>query len=448
MLWNLGERLAKHTGSHGWQIALVISLVLVFGLRMSLSAILIDPRADEGIRDIDYDGWWDLGTRVADYGSYTLRGEPTALRGPVPVLFFGLIYKLVGENRVLILGALWLLDTATAALMFVIADQVFGSKWVGVLAALAFAVYVPEFRVTTRAYSEPVATFVLAAAILALVKARQSASSGWFIAAGAGLGLAALARPVMIAFPAVCVLVFATWPWLRRNPIVFAMRAGLFIVATLLVLLPWIVRNYIAFGGLVPASTVGGFNLYIDHHRLGEADYADNRQCCGADKDFRYLDAASRTELASRGIDPTVWTEYQYDRFYYARALELIRRYPARFAHVCLLRVLRLWLNVGYGAPPSFASLLVMGANLSLLLLACTSYARFSGPWRGPAAILAVLLVYTTVMHGVMHAQVRYIFPFIPYALIIAAYATHQWFEFISRKRIFRPAARLEKRTI
>jgi len=402
-------------------------LLLVFLLRLSLSSVLLP--GDKTDTRLDIDGWWWLGKSVARGQGYThFDGTPTAHRGPVPVFFFAAAYKLFGENRLAVLSILWLLDVGTAWLIFLIAKHIFKSREVGLLAMLAFALYVPEIVYTTRAYSEPIGAFLLACFVLISLKARQHLTPPWFAAAGIFIGSTILTRPIMLAFPAVALLIFATRPDWRKSLRKLLINALVFTMAVIATMMPWITRNYLTFQTFIPASTLGGYNLYRNHLRLGEPDYSNLSRWKGT---WKFIDPESKAELIAQGVRftkwkehefPEDWNEHEFDRFYYEKAWAAIRQYPARYFHLSALRVLILWFNVGYGAPPSIQSYMVMIANLLLLSLAAVAYFLYDGDWRKEVSLLIWLLIYTTVMHALMHALVRYIIPFMPYVLILASY--------------------------
>jgi 4-amino-4-deoxy-L-arabinose transferase-like glycosyltransferase len=303
-----------------------------------------------------------------------------------------------------------LLDVATAYLVFLIASHVFKHRGVGLVAMVAFAVYVPEIVYTTRAYSEPIGTFLLACFVFALLKALQRLTPLWFAAAGISLGLSILTRPVMLAFSAVALIVLATWPALRGSFRKLLASAFAFTVGVAVTMMPWIVRNYVTFQAFIPASTLGGYNLYLDHWRLDETDY--NNPSRWADNYWKFIDPESKAELVAQGVQFVEWdgrefpnwNEYEFDRFYYEKALMLIRQYPLRYLHLSVLRVAILWFNVGYGAPPSIQSYLVMATNLLFLALAAVAYLFYGGAWRKEAAPLVWLVIYTTVAHALMRA--------------------------------------------
>ena len=83
-------------------------------------------------------------------------------------------------------------------------------------------------------------------------------------ALGAGLlwGLAILTRETVLYFVPLAALWLA---WRRPGGL---KRAGLFVCAALVVVVPWTVRNWYVFDAFVPVSTAGALNLWQGNTRL------------------------------------------------------------------------------------------------------------------------------------------------------------------------------------
>jgi hypothetical protein len=89
-----------------------------------------------------------------------------------------------------------------------------------------------------------------------LLRGIRSGDRAEFVVAGMFLGLAALTRPTIALFPAVV----GVYLWARRGyGFRRAFGVGTVLVVTLvLVLSPWIVRNYVHFGKFIPLTKASG----------------------------------------------------------------------------------------------------------------------------------------------------------------------------------------------
>ena len=225
------------------------------------------------------------------------------------------------------------------------------------------------------------------------------------------LGLATLTRPAALLVPLVLVVLL---PWVTRNWRRALAQAAPLLAIFILVLAPWIWRGWRLFGAWIPASTLGGVNLYISHYALDQDDYLTAHRSEGA----------KRMIIWTRVIEnePGSLDEAELDRVFRDKAMVLIRRYPLRYLHLALNRFLRLWFNLGYaGGLPSVWSWMVACTNGSLLILGFVALVKERGQAARLAGVLWGLLAYFTLFHAAVLAYVRFIFPVIPLVLVLAA---------------------------
>jgi hypothetical protein len=186
-----------------------------------------------------------------------------------------------------------------------------------------------------------------------------------------------------------------------------------------LVLSPWIIRNLVEFRAFLPGTTLLGFNLIVDHYNIEQDNFIQEIGWKeGVDKEVA---TATEQLLAQMGQTSVDRSPVELERVRLAEALHLISKRPDRYILLCFYRFLRLWFNVGYGAPPSIRSYLVLAANAVLLSLALIRLFVFRGPRIRTAWPMLVLICYFTVSYAAVHAQVRYIFPVIPYVVLLAS---------------------------
>jgi hypothetical protein len=179
-------------------------------------------------------------------------------------------------------------------------------------------------------------------------------------------------------------------------------------------MVPWTVRNAVQLDAFVPLTTHGGQSLYEGNWMLEEDDFLLHRGVGDARRRIRELQA---------GRGPL--DEVGRDRLYRSEAKRIISSHPGRYVVLCLVRVARLWLNVGYGTRPGTASLGVAAVNGLLLAALVGGIVRRGRTWvclAGPALMLVAL---NTLVYALTLAYVRYSFPVIPTVMALAAAA---WF--------------------
>jgi hypothetical protein len=170
--------------------------------------------------------------------------HPTAFRPPLYPALLGTVYWITGVH----VGVGQLLNVALGATVVVLAAmlgaQIAGYR-AGVAAGIAVGVYPPILANDVVLLSEPLSLALLLAMILLLVRNRPA----W---AGAACGLLVLTRPSAQLF----VGVVAAWLIWRAG----WRAAARFAVVSVVVVAPWVVRNWVVVGTPM-VVTSNGFNL-------------------------------------------------------------------------------------------------------------------------------------------------------------------------------------------
>ena len=139
------------------------------------------------------------------------------------------------------------------------------SRGVGLLSAAIFAVYPTAVLYSTELLSEPLGMFLFLLHIQLALEFARTTSLPFALLCGLSLGLSILTRAnFVIMLPLV-----AFWGLyqFRREPRSL-MKAVAIPAVAVLALMPWAVRNYVAFHKFVPLSTAGGSALLQGNNRV------------------------------------------------------------------------------------------------------------------------------------------------------------------------------------
>jgi 4-amino-4-deoxy-L-arabinose transferase-like glycosyltransferase len=400
-----------------------LGAILLVALALRLVALLLWPQPIDGDAVL-YD---QLATSLAGgYGLTKGPGEqPTAVRGPGYPSFVAAFYILFGHRTFPVYLAQILLDGLTLWFLYRLAIGLLSDMRGALIAAALYALYPPFIQQAISLYSETLYGFLLLMSLWAFWQATKRKGPRWFALSGLILGLATLVRPVTLLFP--IWLGACLWP-LRRS--VGLWRPALILMSVfVLVLAPWTLRNQRLFGTFVPVSTLSGLNLYQAHVGIAEPDALRVRRPTEA---IRQL----RQRLAEQGVDPDALNEAQFDRAAQREAFALIAQHPGRYLSLFLNRFLRLWLNLGYYGQPSLASWVLAIGNGTLLFGMALAWLRFREAWWVAALPALAVVLYFTLFHMVIHAQVRYSFPVVPYVMLFAGYtASRVWLLKVNQRR-------------
>jgi len=209
------------------------------------------------------------------------------VRPPLYVMMLAGVVRLAGTSYLPVLLLQALLSAATLLPLGWLAWRVGGrgsARWAVGLGSL----FLPFTLFAGLLLSETLFTLLLALTLVALVRAREVLPSGlrkcalWLVLSGVLLGLSALTRATALGF----VPLAALWLSFGRKdaaiPVIPTririLAASLMLLACVVTLIPWTVRNYVAYGKFVAIDTTGGYNLWLasvgvrDEERL-QADY-------------------------------------------------------------------------------------------------------------------------------------------------------------------------------
>lgn len=198
-----------------------------------------------------------------------------------PFLYAGAFFATGGarEGTARIVEAL--LGVATILVVFALGKRLgdLGHDWrrlgsaVGLFAAFAVAVYPPFIHTTGELMSEPPAMLTLPAAILAFLWAGERESIWAWLAPGLLFGLTAMFRPEYLLVGAAFVVLAAIRAWRERGWRPGLAGAAVLLVAIVLPILPWTIRNLVVLERLVPISTGGGKALYVGTFLPADGEY-------------------------------------------------------------------------------------------------------------------------------------------------------------------------------
>ena len=197
-----------------------------------------------------------MGAKIAG-GDWLGRG--VFYQAPLYPYFLALVYRLFDDSVATVRVVQAVLSAGSCALLAATGIQLFGKR--GAIAGALLAIYPPAIFLDGLIEKAPLAAF-LATALLALICApvERMTARRWF-AAGAALGLLALAREnaLILAIPLLC--------WIALGPAARPMRARLgqaliFLAGCGLILIPVGPRN-LAVGGDFIQTTSQSAPIFI-----------------------------------------------------------------------------------------------------------------------------------------------------------------------------------------
>jgi hypothetical protein len=382
---------------------LLVILAAALALRIGAILAIDDPQqVPRSAEESDAPTYYVIADNIVSGNGYAYGEDlpPTAKRTPGYPLFIASVFKVFGRdfNRVRYSQAA--IDVLTAYLVFLLAVLLFGSRAVGLLSTLAYALYPPAILSTTYILTETLYTFFLVFFAVTAVLALKGRGRPLYLVSGIALGLSSLIRPGLLFLPAALFVIALITR--RRAWTGFLILALAFVVT----LLPWVIRNNRDMGKPIPTSTLVGSNLYKGNHLASGGAYPLSSDSLFSD-DLR---------LRLSGAD-----EVRRDSILQDEAIRTIRANKKEVFLLTLKKVPRLWLNVGYGTRPSKKSLAVAVGHLALIALGVYGFATMPRGTRYLGFVQVTTIVFASVMYLAVACVVRFVFPLIPLLLPFSA---------------------------
>ncbi len=343
-----------------WLIAIVFC-----GMAFRLMLLLF--RADD-LRT-DPDAYVALAKTIVSTGGFCKPGttEPTAFRPPLyPFLLASLLWT--GLKTTAAVGLINLIAGAVHIIATWWIARVVGLRgiWPGVAAAASCCDPL-LLRYSVLPMTEVLSAALISVALLNVLKVlsenRQSGgkqhSTATAIIAGIGFGLAGLCRPIALVTCAVVSVLLVVRSLLTRPTKQLPMRLAVLPALTaIVVLLPWIVRNYHHFDRLIPATTHGGYTLLLGNNEVfyDEVVLAPGSKAWSGDSLEKWQQQLSE-KMSAEGVNMT--SEADVDQWMYVQAKAAIAADSTTFARACWLRWQRFWAlrpTVDSGGMPGWMS--------------------------------------------------------------------------------------------
>ena len=352
-------------------------------------------------------------------GGLAKAGEPSAFWPMGYSAFLAPFYALFGPSVPMAQGLNLVLRGILCVATYYVARHLTGEN----TARFAFLMvsYFPSllFHSLVTGYDLLLGALLALLAYLLVVRRRLS----WWRSAliGVLLGAGIYVRPVLLLFP----LMIAIWFWFQSGKFWSSvMHVGIVIVVTVLILMPWTLRNYRVFGDFVPVYTNGGRNLFIGNNPEASGGF-----------DSRPL----RTYAPEEALD-----EVSRDRYFRNLAINYILEHPARFAFNAAKKVLHLYMRddqgVSFATKVNYQTLPPVGLGLAilvsdgyyylvLLLASWTVIDRLRGPREIDSALLlpGIFILFFTFIYIVFFAMDHYHVPYLFAFSLLAASSLNRY---------------------
>jgi 4-amino-4-deoxy-L-arabinose transferase-like glycosyltransferase len=368
------------------------------GLAARLLFMILEPAtspvADEGM-------WLHWGTQAipSDRIAFSPLELHFIFHPPVYPYFIAALYVLFGSLTA-IKVAQCLLGATLALAVGRIGVVAFGER-AGLVAAGIAAFYPELVWFSVHFWAETVFVVLLWWAFERLLEADARASARWAAVAGLLWGLAVLTRETVLYFlPLAAVWLAWRRPGGRR-------RAATLIAATLLVVLPWTLRNWMIFHTFIPVSTAGALNLWQGNTYLSRQEvYEEYWSVHGRAQKYEHTRRRAIESIVER---QPLWIFEKFrdemPAYWAAHGQPIVHIERGAYGTVSRSRAVA-------------AIVVVLAPYLGVLALFVVGVAAL--PRGRPAVLLLAFLVFYVLLHVAAHGYPRYRVPSLPVLFLVA----------------------------
>jgi len=234
-------------------------IVVPFGLAMRLSSIVLFRSY---FRAADTALYVALARSIIGGHGYAMLGHQSAFYPPLYPLFLASIFLFAGENLLPVQVAQAFLSAAAIPVVYYLGRVMF-DNWVAFWSAAILAIHPWIIYWSGFVLTDTLFLTILTLAVLSFAFFMKTPTFSNAVVSGVLFGLAALCRPqgllIFVGGMAVWLILFRHIH--RKYRLLLPVT-----VAFLLVISPWIIRNYLVFDTLVIADTSGGLDLYLGNN--------------------------------------------------------------------------------------------------------------------------------------------------------------------------------------
>lgn len=413
---------------HGDRQILMLIIIGIFLLKLTLFFLFI-PRFTADLKSIYSIGGVDsyvtiakniangVGYRILPDTSLTLYREPG-----YPYFLAALRYVFHDQYKTAAIVSNILFTSICAWLIFNLAGRFISAPWVSVIAPILFMVHPAVTIAELRFGPEIPFTMLLLAFLLLLDRALSAGSTYHYARAGIALGVLSCVRSTALLFPTFLIihgfLFNGGWSSIFRS----LSKIVLILGCALLVLSPWITRNYMLVGKFIPTTSIQGAAMHAGyyictHEGTGmqvyeldeESTRARNR--LAAEQGYRF-----KPDWIQLFFDPH--DEVKFNSWLASEVVDQHVKSPSVFIKCSTENVLNFWFR-GKTLSVTIVNICIQTPFLALALIGIVVGLRQM--YKPTFGLLMLYILYTMAVYVPVLAEARYSMPLVPILAIFAA---------------------------
>lgn len=351
--------------------------------------------------------------------------SPAVQRPPGLSFIFAVQYLIFGQSLLSTMIMQSIFSSFTVLLVFAISLIIFNDWKISAFSSCIAVFYPALIAYNGYLLTETINTFFLSLFCFMLIMIEKRNKVSFMVFAGILLGIVNLIRPVMLLYPCAILLLYIIMRFKRKMLI---KRFIIITVFSTIIIMPWIVRNYIHFGYIIPIATKGFSGFWGGKYGVYFYDEVQKGN-------YKTRDAfLKKIENLTEGLNPV-----EKDRKLLVVGLKELLENPWGYFKAFWYKVYFLWRDpIGKNIIKQYShaasKMLVIMYRTLLIFFAIGMISCI--PNNKLSFIPISIIVYITIIHGLLSSITRYHFPLIPYIAIFSAKGIAEIYYFFKMKCI------------
>ncbi|MCX5695002.1 MAG: glycosyltransferase family 39 protein [Candidatus Omnitrophica bacterium] len=380
-----------------WGI-LLAALLLRIGYVITLDQHTITYWDDQG---------WEIAKNMVEGNGYKMSwiADVYSARPPVfPLFLFG-IFSIFGQSLLIVRIFLAICNSLICVAVYFLAKEMFDRK-VALLAMAITAVFPSVVYWSGYISQETLTTLFFTTVLIFIFKIKQKPL---FYSLLSGLALGMLVMTRSLAYGILPIIFIWLYVNIKSKKKAF-ISVCLISLMVMLLITPWVARNFIRHHGLLITSTEGGLTFYL----------ANNPEVLIKGGGDTYM-----PDNFTKGTESM--PEIEKDRYFLKKGIEFVKTYPRMYIRLVLERFIRFWRFYPHitGAIDSHKPIhliIMFFTDTPLILLGFFGLIAYFRDDKERAVLLALLFLYFTIIAMLIYSCIRYRAPLLPLLIILSSF--------------------------
>ncbi len=282
---------------------------------------------------------------LAKYILYHFSFADNEMRTPGYPAFLAIIYFFVGFKPWLVLLIQILLNCFSIYLIYKITYKVF-NETAAFIGALIIAIDPHQILICHFLYPDILFSTLFLITLYILVIALERKENYYFILIGILIGINIIIKPVMLYFPFAIILFLIIWnkfTWKEK-----AIKSVLVLFFSVILIVPWMYRNYEKFNHFSMCS-ISGLSLFYNSVALTEATITKENTDCVANKNLQLLKTQypNATHIPNSTTEMWKYSTFENEDYYKNFSKEYLSEHRLPFMKATTLGMVRMMINMG-----------------------------------------------------------------------------------------------------